>query len=564
VRIRLLLTLALAFLAMPSIASASSVTDTGIDLYQPGSGLPVSQVVAGSKGGLLVSFTVATETGPGDTVTVTAPEGGFFDGQLNTSNLNFISNGTTDPGSYATTYPVSILNDGRTITMQVPNSVDVLPGQRLVLRLTLYQQLVTFGTVAGQNKMQVYTSRDFDPVDTPAFTILPADPDSVVALDGPQRTPHDQDFDPIRVGVEDEFGNLIPDQEVTATVAASGASGTFPGSESSATVDTGASGEGLLPTVKANGILGDWDLSLEGPDSLESTYPMTNLAHGDVASVNVILTPSSLPADGSSKTTAVATVSDRFGNPVPGEDVEFGSSGTQQIGAVTDNDDGTYEAKVTTSTVSGTATITATDVSVPDRISGSATLTQSALPASTIDLSLDPASLPADGKSTAVGRAVVRDVLGEPVTGAQVKFTSSGGQKIAAVKNEGQGVYTAVITADRTPGSSTITATVAGAGPAVSASTALKQVEAAVMKPVLRFVKPPKKKVKAVKVRFRFKVVKGTARGFQCRIDRKKWAKCKSPKTVKLKRGSHTFRVRGIAADGTYGKPIVRKIKRVS
>jgi hypothetical protein len=83
------------------------------------------------------------------------------------------------------------------------------------------------------------------------------------------------------------------------------------------------------------------------------------------------------------------------------------------------------------------------------------------------------------------------------------------------------------------------------------------------IKPTLRFIRPPKKKVRAAKVKFRFKVIKGAAKAFQCRIDRKRWTKCKSPKVLKLKRGKHVFRVRGVASDGSVGKPIVRRIRRV-
>ncbi|MBN8868196.1 MAG: Ig-like domain-containing protein [Solirubrobacterales bacterium] len=548
---------------MPSFASASSVTGTGISLYQPGSGTPVSQVVAGSAGGLLVSFTVSTQTDPGDAVVLTAPEGGLFNSALSDSNVNFMTNATVDPSSYSSSQVVGITNGGRTISMQVPNSISVAPGQQLVLRLTMYQQLITFGTVAGPNTMEVHTSKDVDPVNTPSFTIVPGAPDSVVALDGTQRGVHDQNFDPMHVGVEDEFGNLIPNQEVTATVPASGASGIFPGSQSSATVDTGSSGSGLLPIVKANGVLGEWDLALEGPGGLESSYEMTNLAHGDPDSVDVTLTPSSVPADGSSKTTAVATVTDQFGNPIPDEDVSFSSDGGQQIGAVTDNGDGTYEAQLTASTTSGASTITATDNSPHGDASGSATLTQTPLPASTIKLVLTPSSVPADGKSTVTGQAVVHDALGNAVTGAQIKFTSTGGQKIAAVKNAGQGVYTVAITSSKTAGASTITASVVGASPALSAKATLTQTKAAVVKPVLRFLKPPRKTVRTAKVKFRFKAVKGKAVSFQCRLDKKKWTRCKSPKVVKIKRGRHVFSVRGVATDGSYGKPIKRRIKRV-
>jgi hypothetical protein len=149
------------------------------------------------------------------------------------------------------------------------------------------------------------------------------------------------------------------------------------------------------------------------------------------------------------------------------------------------------------------------------------------------------------------------------VTGAEVEFRSTGEQKIAAVRNEGDGVYTTTITSSKVAGTSTITASVPGSTSGISASASLVQSAAVVIKPVLKFIKPPKRKIRKAKVKLRFKVIKGQARGFQCRVDRRKWAKCKSPKTLRLKRGKHVIRVRAVATDGTFGKPIVRRIKRV-
>lgn len=232
---------------------------------------------------------------------------------------------------------------------------------------------------------------------------------------------------------------------------------------------------------------------------------------------------------------------------------------------MTDNGDGTYATQISSSTVAGQATITATDSTPATPVSGSATLTQSALPANSIELTLNPSSIPADGSSKTTARAVVRDRFGNAVPGADVKITSSGGQRVGPVAEAPQGTYEAPVTASTTAGTSEITATVAGSNPSLSATASLVQTQAApvVVKPKLRFVKPPKKKVRAAKVKFRFKVVQGKAKGFQCRVDRRKWSKCKSPRKVKLKPGRHLFRVRGIATDGTFGKPIKRKIRRV-
>ena len=96
---------------------------------------------------------------------------------------------------------------------------------------------------------------------------------------------------------------------------------------------------------------------------------------GPAAQAHVALSPSQLPADGKSKTTARVTVADGAQVPVPGEVVEFSSSDPDlQIGPVTDNEDGSYSAELTASNTIGTPTITATVTSVDPEISGSAPL----------------------------------------------------------------------------------------------------------------------------------------------------------------------------------------------
>ncbi len=96
---------------------------------------------------------------------------------------------------------------------------------------------------------------------------------------------------------------------------------------------------------------------------------------GPASQAHVALSPSQLPADGKSKTTARATVADGAQVPVPGEVVEFSSSDPNlQIGPVTDNEDGSYSAELTASSTIGTPTITATVTSVDPEITGSAPL----------------------------------------------------------------------------------------------------------------------------------------------------------------------------------------------
>jgi CSLREA domain-containing protein len=67
--------------------------------------------------------------------------------------------------------------------------------------------------------------------------------------------------------------------------------------------------------------------------------------------------------------------------------------------------------------------------------------------------------------------------------------------------------------------------------------------------PDTKITKKPKKSSKATTATFKFKAVPAAGVSFECKLDRAKWAKCKSPKTYKkLKPGKHTFQVRAVAA----------------
>ena len=66
---------------------------------------------------------------------------------------------------------------------------------------------------------------------------------------------------------------------------------------------------------------------------------------------------------------------------------------------------------------------------------------------------------------------------------------------------------------------------------------------------------------KTSKVTFRF-VSSEKGSTFSCKIDRKAWATCASPKKFKAGRGAHTFRVRAIDAAGNVDKtPATRRFR---
>ncbi len=192
--------------------------------------------------------------------------------------------------------------------------------------------------------------------------------------------------------------------------------------------------------------------------------------------VGLALQPDSIIADGASSSIVTATVADAAGNPIPGEQIVFSSSDpNQQIGATTDNDDGTYSARVTSSRLAGVATIAAVDSDQPG-LGGSAQLTQRPGPATKIALSLLPSSIVADGAATTTATATVTDANGNRITGDAVAFSSTDpAQVIGSVTDNGDGTYSAQITASISVGASAIAASDASVAPSPKATATLTQ-----------------------------------------------------------------------------------------
>jgi Invasin, domain 3 len=115
--------------------------------------------------------------------------------------------------------------------------------------------------------------------------------------------------------------------------------------------------------------------------------------------VTVTMKPGSIVANGTSISTATATVT-AGANPVSGDAVTFSSSDSaEKISPVTDNKNGTYTATITSSNTAHQVTITATDSSVSPSVSGHATVTQTAAAPSNLQA-------PSISGTATVGRAL--------------------------------------------------------------------------------------------------------------------------------------------------------------
>ena len=128
-----------------------------------------------------------------------------------------------------------------------------------------------------------------------------------------------------------------------------------------------------------------WDEALS-PQTAGVSFGITKGPSGDkclgeAANVGIRLSPASISADGKSQTEATIEIKDAEGTGLPEQEVELTSSdAAERIGEMTDNEDGTYSAKITASSTPGVATITATDLSAASKLSGSAVLTEVATP----------------------------------------------------------------------------------------------------------------------------------------------------------------------------------------
>jgi adhesin/invasin len=207
-----------------------------------------------------------------------------------------------------------------------------------------------------------------------------------------------------------------------------------------------------------------------------TTQVTQTLAPATAVSVGATLTV--LPADGSSTTLVTATVTNVVGTRVPGDTIVFSSTDpAESFGTVTDNSDGTYSSVMTASTTVDTPTLTATDTSAPTTPFGTIGISQTTPAASTVTVSASMTTLVANGTSTVTLTALVTNVVGTPIPGEALIFSSSDpGQTFGLVNDNADGTYSVTLTSSNTPGRATITVTDASSQTATDGTLVITQV----------------------------------------------------------------------------------------
>lgn len=468
-------------------ANGNPVSGDSVSITSNG-GQTITPVTPGPLPGTYQAWITSTITA--GTSTITASDNSVSPAVTATATLTQ----TPGPAAYVTVAPISsITADGSSQTTATATVTDVfgnrVPGDNVSFSVSgsngptlgsavgngdgTYSVPVTASTTAGAYTITAAdSSSPGDPSGSTSLSQVPGPASSVTLSLSPASIVADgHSTSTATATVTDQYGNPVSGD--TVTIHSSGAQnvssvtpGLSPGTYQATITSTATAGIAHMTATDTS-----------SPSQPSQTVKLTQTTD-EAAYVSVALRPASLTADGSSQTTATVKVTDVNGNPVSGNSVSITSNGAQNIGSVSvGSAPGTYQATITSSTRAGAYTIKATDSSSSGHPSGATSLAQMPGPASAVALSLSPASLVADGRSTSTATATVTDANGNPVSGDAITIASSGSQSVSSVTpGSAPGTYQATVTSTTTAGTATITATDTSVAPQISRTTQLSQV----------------------------------------------------------------------------------------
>ncbi len=236
---------------------------------------------------------------------------------------------------------------------------------------------------------------------------------------------------------------------------------------------------GSLSTPVDNGD-GTWAATLTAPNSTTPPIASISFTVGGITSEDTALVafvpgipdpdtstisaaPDTATADGSSASTITVNLFDGFGNTVAtaGDVVTiFSDRGT--VSGVTNNNDGTYTASVT-SISAGPARLTFTVDGVLASPETAITFVPGTADATTSKISVTPTTITANGVATAMALVTVLDARGNqlPGGGLDVRISSTLGT-IGSIIDNGDGTYAALVISAPSPGIATLSFTLAG------------------------------------------------------------------------------------------------------
>ena len=258
----------------------------------------------------------------------------------------------------------------------------------------------------------------------------------------------------VNVRVEDQFGNVLPEQTVTFTVTKGAA--VFANAGQSADIRTDAHG---MAEVDLSSTVADAS-TVEAKINQSSDSKTVNFV-ADVSTAQVaelVVTQDGSVADGATANTLRARVTDAFGNALAGQTVSvLAGNGATTAPTVTTQPDGTVEISVTSQTA-GTSVITASVNS--STASRNVTFVADVRTAKIADLVVIKDGSVADGAMANTLRVKITDAFGNTLAGQTVSVLADNGATTApTVTTQPDGTVEISVTS-QTAGISAVTASI--------------------------------------------------------------------------------------------------------
>ncbi|NAG59285.1 acylphosphatase [Escherichia coli] len=258
----------------------------------------------------------------------------------------------------------------------------------------------------------------------------------------------------VNVRVEDQFGNVLPEQTVTFTVTKGAA--VFANTGQSADIRTDAHG---MAEVDLSSTVADAS-TVEAKINQSSDSKTVNFV-ADVSTAQVaelVVTQDGSVADGATANTLRARVTDAFGNALAGQTVSvLAGNGATTAPTVTTQPDGTVEISVTSQTA-GTSVITASVNNSSQ--SRNVTFIADVSTAQIADLVVSQDNAVADGATANTLQVRVTDAFGNMLAGQTVSVLADNGATTApTVITQPDGTVEISVTS-QTAGTSAVTATI--------------------------------------------------------------------------------------------------------
>ncbi len=261
----------------------------------------------------------------------------------------------------------------------------------------------------------------------------------------------------VTVRLLDAQGNALGSSGGTVVVSADGAA------VSGAVTDHG-DGSYSAPVTNAVAQTVTVSATLDGTALTDTAQVVFTPGPVSVAQSTVTAQPGRIVADGAATSTITVQLRDANNNDLTasGGRVRLATD-LGALGAVRDNNDGTYTATLTSATTAGMATVSGTLDGAAITDTAQVVFTPGPVSVAHSTVTAQPARIVADGAATSTITVQLRDANNNPLTasGGTVRLATDLGA-LGAVRDNNDGTYTATLTSATTAGMATVSGTLDG------------------------------------------------------------------------------------------------------